>query len=401
MSEPSIICIAGKNDIATRCLEWLLESGWPSANIVTLCNRDDAGRHTWQYSLRFSSRRYDVREVTLEEAECLADCLFLSLEFDRIIKPKRFVSDRLFNIHFSRLPEYRGVHTAIWPIIDGRSEVGVTLHRIDPGIDTGEIIDQKTFPLPLEWTSRDLYQGFLDYGAELVISRLPDLIAGSPRSVPQSPIGASYHGRSEIDFNNLPVRSRGTAYQIHNNLRAFSFWEYQLPVLSQRQVLSSSISSELSSQRSGQISFESDWTATIATLDYDVRVLFNVYQPVFEWARQGGVSPDPECLKKITDWDRTDQNGWNALMIAAWSGHSDAVEQLLEFGADQSFANRRGTTPLMYAASCAERTGNDGPLKVLLAGGARVDALDAQGLTVLDHLRQRGSRQLASLIEAK
>jgi methionyl-tRNA formyltransferase len=400
MSEPNIICIAGKNEIAVQCLESLLNSGWPVEKTRVICNRDDPGKHSWQPSLRATAKKLGTCEVTLETIEKEPKCLFLSLEFDRIIRPQRFSSEQLFNLHFSKLPEYRGVHTSIWPILDGRTESGVTLHRIAPGIDTGPIVAQKTFTLPVEWTSRDLYENYLDHGIELITRLLPALIAETTTCTPQPFIGATYHGRSEIDFRNLPKMPKGTAYQSHNYLRAFTFWEYQLPTIEAKEVVSSSILSHASSQPPGSVSMDSEWTAKISTLDYDVGIIFNVYAPLFKWAMHGGHPPEKQCLGLIVDYDRLDRNGWSAMMMAAWYGQVTVIDKLIEFGADPSHPNKRGTTPLMYAASHAEKFGNDAPIRALVQAGACRNATDAEGITVIDHLHQRGSNKLAKLVES-
>ncbi|WP_241392744.1 formyltransferase family protein [Pseudomonas chlororaphis] len=87
-----------------------------------------------------------MREISLEAAYEVASTAFISLEFDRIVVPGRFSISRVSNIHFSRLPEYKGMFTSVWPLLESRAEAGVTLHFIDRGIDTGEIVAQQVFP---------------------------------------------------------------------------------------------------------------------------------------------------------------------------------------------------------------------------------------------------------------
>ena len=59
--------------------------------------------------------------------------------------PKNFLNARLYNIHFSYLPAYKGMFTSALPIKNGEVDSGVTLHKIESGIDTGDIIDQIKF----------------------------------------------------------------------------------------------------------------------------------------------------------------------------------------------------------------------------------------------------------------
>ena len=81
---------------------------------------------------------------------------FISLEFDKIINTSLFKTTNLFNIHFSLLPRYKGMYTSILPILNGDKISGVTLHKIDRGIDTGDIIDKCSFRLIL-LTQQEIY----------------------------------------------------------------------------------------------------------------------------------------------------------------------------------------------------------------------------------------------------
>lgn len=51
------------------------------------------------------------------------------------------------NLHPSLLPEYRGMAPQHWPIINGESKTGVTVHYVDEGTDTGDIILQEEIEL--------------------------------------------------------------------------------------------------------------------------------------------------------------------------------------------------------------------------------------------------------------
>ena len=61
-------------------------------------------------------------------------------------------------MHAGKLPEYRGRNIINWAIINGETEIGVTVHLVDHGIDTGDILLQRI--LPIAWT--DTYGDVLD-----------------------------------------------------------------------------------------------------------------------------------------------------------------------------------------------------------------------------------------------
>ena len=141
------ICIAGKNNIAIEVCRYVIEH-YPQATIYALINRNETGVDGWQHSyLKYIQSEFKVNLSTLEDMYKIEDLVFISTEYDRIIKPHLFKTKWLYNIHFSLLPAYKGVYPSVWPILNGEKYAGVTLHKMDQGIDTGDIIAQKRFRL--------------------------------------------------------------------------------------------------------------------------------------------------------------------------------------------------------------------------------------------------------------
>lgn len=135
------ICIAGKNNIAVEITKYLKKKD--DIEILAIPNSADNGIDGWQKSFYKFCLENSIPIISLEEAHKIENLIFLSLEFDKIVKPYEFLSDKLFNIHFSLLPKYKGMYTSALPILNNEKETGVTLHKIDTGIDTGEIIAQR------------------------------------------------------------------------------------------------------------------------------------------------------------------------------------------------------------------------------------------------------------------
>ena len=135
-----MIIVAGKNNIAVHALLKLVDRfGKHSLGVIP--TQTDLGDDSWQRSLLKAARQLGVQVYRLEEVEENPDVsLFLSLEFDKIVKVKKLPRGRTFNIHFSNLPDYKGMYTSLWPILHGDLTGGVSLHQIDRGIDTGDIV---------------------------------------------------------------------------------------------------------------------------------------------------------------------------------------------------------------------------------------------------------------------
>lgn len=391
------IYIAGKNDIACRALDYLIRGlRYPIDFVKVIPNPEEPERHTWQYSLSFTARSLGVEIVPISRAYNDPQALFISLEYSKIISPHLFASNSLYNIHFSKLPAYRGVGMAIWPILRGEMESGVTLHRIDAGIDSGEIVDQIVFDLPIEWTARDLYQAFLDNGFELFQRNINSLLDNSAISRSQPVVGASYFRRSLLDYSALQVDFRRTAYEVHNQIRAYSFWEYQLPIIAGRKVLRSALSDRHSSNSPGHVSFDSRNHGFVSTVDWDVELFFSPYDDLWLWA-SGDVDDIPDFVS-IPDVDRQNAQGWSAAMMAAYHCRADRLRVLLQNGIDVNQCNRRGTTLFMYAKSGCEKCGDMSCLKLLLSKGVNVNAIDAMGKNVIDYLEIEGRDDLVKFI---
>ena len=132
------ICIAGKNNIAIDVCSYAVEK-YGKDRILVVLNKTDNGINTFQRSFKQYAELNGLTIVQLEDVYKLKDIIFLSLEFDRIIRPCLFETRKLFNIHFSLLPAYKGMYTSALPILNGEKKTGVTLHCIDAGIDTGAL----------------------------------------------------------------------------------------------------------------------------------------------------------------------------------------------------------------------------------------------------------------------
>ena len=186
---PKVICVAGKNDIAVEVLLYLKERY--DFKLCVVCNRTENGKNTHQKSLRWFADNNGIEELKLEDVYKIEGLIFLSMEYDRIIKPERFYDAKLYNIHFSNLPKYKGVYTSVFPILNGEKYAGVTIHEIDQGIDTGSIIDQKVFPIK-DFNCRDLYYEYEKIGTSLVKKNLDRLIKGDYSATPQRASDRTY-----------------------------------------------------------------------------------------------------------------------------------------------------------------------------------------------------------------
>ena len=134
------------------------------------------------------------------------------------------------NVHTSLLPAFRGPSPIQNAILSGMTTTGVTIMKMDKGVDTGDIVSQKKIAIGTTETSRDLSEKLSTLGAQLLIETIPDWINKKIEPSPQD--------NSRATLCQLIERSDGhifwddSAENIFNRSRAFfpwpgifSFWE--------------------------------------------------------------------------------------------------------------------------------------------------------------------------------
>jgi len=126
------------------------------------------------------------------------------------------------NVHTSLLPKYRGAAPIQWAIANGDTETGVTIMKMDAGLDTGEIVAQRRTPIQPADDSTTLHDRLARLGAELLVETIPEYVTGKIQPRPQPTEGVSHAPKikkedGRIDWNQA-------AKTIWNRLRAFTPW---------------------------------------------------------------------------------------------------------------------------------------------------------------------------------
>jgi methionyl-tRNA formyltransferase len=96
------------------------------------------------------------------------------------------------NVHASLLPKHRGAAPIQWAILDGDSQTGVTIMRIDQGLDTGDILSTSATPILDTDNAQTLHDRLAQIGARLLVKTILRFQAGQIQPQPQSNNLASY-----------------------------------------------------------------------------------------------------------------------------------------------------------------------------------------------------------------
>lgn len=388
----SIVCIAGKNEIAVYGLHLLMKYVNKDKILVVYNIKDDPepGFNTWQPSLLKAAKENNIRIISIEEFYSLDNIIFLSLEFYKIITPEKFSNSELFNIHFSKLPSYKGMYTSALPILNNESQAGVTLHEIDSGIDTGDIVDQITFPIEKEDSVRDLYFKYLENSKKLLEKNISSILKRETISYPQPPEASTYFSSKTIDYKNLEVKLFATADQVRNQIRAFFFPEYQVPKVHGFFVNFAIINTQKSTNKPGEILSITEDHIIISTIDYDVTLLRDKNSELIESAINNDKRFALECIECGANINyRYGKNGMTPLLTASINGSIDIVKLLIKSGADINLSDYQGNTSLMYAMKNYEKNGKRNLFDFLIQNGGDIELKDIHSKTIKDYAIQR------------
>jgi methionyl-tRNA formyltransferase len=135
------------------------------------------------------------------------------------------------NIHASLLPKYRGAACLQAPILNGDRLSGVTIMKMDIGLDTGPILKQKSIKLsPIE-TLATLHDQLSELGAKILIPTLKKYLAGKIIPLPQDECAASYIKMLRKEDGRIDWEQPAKA--IERKVRAFNPWPGTYSLLSQ------------------------------------------------------------------------------------------------------------------------------------------------------------------------
>ncbi|WP_019023220.1 MULTISPECIES: methionyl-tRNA formyltransferase [unclassified Thioalkalivibrio] len=126
------------------------------------------------------------------------------------------------NIHASLLPRWRGAAPIHRAILAGDTETGVCLMQMAPGLDTGPVHACRSTPITATTTTGELHDALATLGAELLLERLPEILAGRSQPEPQDDAGATYAHKLEKDEAWLDF-ARPTV-ELDRQVRAFNPW---------------------------------------------------------------------------------------------------------------------------------------------------------------------------------
>jgi len=154
----------------------------------------------------------------------LAPSLIIVVAYGQILPPTVLAIPALgcVNVHTSILPKYRGAAPIQWAILNGESKTGVTIMKMDEGLDTGPLLAIRETLIEPTDTSETLHDRLAEMGAELIVPTIRDYAAARIEPQPQPSEGASY--ARKISKEDGRIDWSKPAMNIWNQVRAFTPW---------------------------------------------------------------------------------------------------------------------------------------------------------------------------------
>ena len=212
------VVFAGTPTPAATALQALLDS---HHDVVAVLTRPDAprgrGRRLYPSPVSELAEAHDVPVIktsTLKDesvidslAEYKPDCIPV-VAYGALVPPNVLTLPRWgwVNLHFSLLPRWRGAAPVQRAIEAGDKETGVTVFRIEEGLDTGDIFASVPADIADDDTAGSLMERLTDQGAQVLVDTLDSIENGSATPTPQSDDGATYAKKistedTRIDWN--------------------------------------------------------------------------------------------------------------------------------------------------------------------------------------------------------
>ena len=178
--------------------------------------RNDTNDDTlFDFSKKYNIEYFKLKNVNSETSLNKIsdyDCdLLVSMSFNQIFRKEiiKLTSIGIINCHAGKLPYYRGRNVLNWALINDEKEFGVTVHFIDEGIDTGDIILQETFSISDKDNYNTLLKRSYSYCSDVLYKSLVQILQGKFNRIVQKTIhpvgfycGIRGEGDEIINWNN-------------------------------------------------------------------------------------------------------------------------------------------------------------------------------------------------------
>lgn len=211
----------GSQPIGHDCLNEIIRLG---INVKAVFTFNPDTHEVWKKSVEeIASKKnipiYFPEDLTVEKIKELKPDIILVIGYRKIFSQEILDIPKfgVFGIHASLLPHLRGQAPLNWAIINGDKETGVTLFKMDKGIDTGDIVDQKKISINIDDVIIDIKEKIKNMSVELISENILKIINNNCKFKKQMKNGT--YGSARIPDDGL-INWKLKTKKIHNLIRA-------------------------------------------------------------------------------------------------------------------------------------------------------------------------------------
>ena len=229
------VVFMGTPDFSVGTLEALVEAGYEITGVVTQPDKPKGrGKQMMPTPVKEAAEKhglpvYQPRRVrdaeAIEEIRKMEPDVIVVVAFGQII-PKEILDMPKYgciNVHASLLPAYRGAAPIQWAVMNGDEVSGVTIMKMDEGLDTGDMLTKVEVPLAADETGGSLFDKLAAAGAKLLVETLPKLEKGEVTPEKQPEISTTEYARM-IKKEDGKIDWTKSAVEIERQIRAMSPW---------------------------------------------------------------------------------------------------------------------------------------------------------------------------------
>lgn len=231
----------GTPDVASKTLDILKENGYMPSLIITSPDKPQGRKmlltpppvKVWAQENnipyiqpeKLTKKDIDIALGTFSQSDNknIPD-LFLVVAYGKIIPEEIINIPKLgsINIHYSLLPKYRGASPVESAILNGDTETGVTIQKMEYKMDSGPIIATEKVDILPEEKAVELRECLIKIGGELLIKILPDFIENKITLIPQDEARATFCKKIKKEDGLMDLNAE--AKLNYNKFRAYATW---------------------------------------------------------------------------------------------------------------------------------------------------------------------------------
>ena len=176
---------------------------------------------TWTESLGINIQKPENNDELKKIIESIKPEVVITIAYGRIIPHELLEIPKYgwINVHFSLLPRWRGAAPVQWAILNGDKQTGITVFKLDKGMDTGPVYLEQATPINDDENSDGLLKRLSQIGSDLAIKSL-ELISEGVTPKPQASIGITL--APKISKNHGKIDWTQSSDQVVNRFRALS-----------------------------------------------------------------------------------------------------------------------------------------------------------------------------------